>query len=236
MIGLAFGALLAATQPGCSAEAIMLLNRAAVQAAEFDLQGASAQLDADVLDGCEAVRVATLYARGLLAAQDAFRLGGPPESLAAVNQAIVALDAIAKGRPGSAAVARLVLQAAAAAAQSELDEMRLYLESALPMESLQRAAGQPGAPLVSAAETAGDLWLQVHRYEDARRAYTEAGQRVGATPRVLAGAGRAAQRLGDMVAACAAFRRLLEFWAARSTSPSPVTEARMYVIGCMPAG
>ena len=235
MIALAFGAFLAATQPGCSAEATMLLSRATVQAAEFDLQGASAQLDADVV-GCDAARVATLYARGLLWAQDAFRLGGPPESLAPVHQAITALDSMSKGRPGSAAVARLVLQAAAAAAQNELDEMRLYLESAIQMESLQRAAGQPGAPLVSAAEIAGDLWLQVHRYEDARRAYTEAGQRVGVTARVLAGAGRAAQRLGDMAAACTAFRQLLEFWGARPTSPSQITEARMHVADCMPAG
>jgi tetratricopeptide (TPR) repeat protein len=236
MIALAFGALLSAAQPGCSAEAIMLLSRASVQAAEFDLQGASARLDADVLRECETARVATLYARGLLWAQDAFRQGGPSEALAPVRQAIAALDSISRGRPGSAAVARLVLQAAAAAAQSELDEMRLYLESAIQMESLQRAAGQPGAPLVSADEIAGDLWLQVHRYEDARRAYSEARERVGVTARVLAGTGQAAQRLGDVTTACAAFRRLLELWGARQASPSQIAEARMIVMECTPGG
>ena len=214
----------------------MLLSRASVYAAELDLPGASAQLNTDVLGECEAARVATLYARGLLWAQDAFRQGGPPESLEPVRQAIAALDLISRGRPGSAAVARLVLQAAAAAAQNELDEMRLYLESAILMESLQRGAGQPGAPLVSADEIAGDLWLQVHRYEDARRAYSEARERVGVTARVLAGAGQAAQRLGDMPAACAAFRRLLELWGARQSSPSQIAEARMFVMDCTRGG
>ena len=45
-----------------------------------------------------------------------------------------------------------MLQAAAAAAQSERDEMRLYLETAIRMETLQRARDSP-ARLVSAGET-----------------------------------------------------------------------------------
>ena len=71
-----------------------------------------------------------------------------------------------------------MLQAAAAAAQSEREEMRLYLDTAIRMETLQRAAGLAGAPIIAAAETAGDLWLQVHRYDEARRAYDEASERV----------------------------------------------------------
>jgi hypothetical protein len=153
-----------------------------------------------------------------------------------VRQAIAGLDAISKGRPGAAAVARLVLQAASAAAQSELDEMRLYLESAIQMESLQRAAGQPGAPLVSASETAGDLWLQLHRYDDARRAYVETRAQTGGTARVLAGLGRAAQRLQDMDTACAAFRELLELWSARPVRPPQIVEAQAYVSDCAPPG
>ena len=159
-------------------------------------------MDTDGVQGCEAAQVAMLYVRGLIYAEEAFKQGGPPESLAPVRQAMASLEAIAKGRPGSAAIARLVLQAAAAAAQSERDEMSLYLESAVQMESLQRAGGQPGAPLVSAAEAAGDLWLQLHGYDAARRAFLDAEKRVGSTARVLAGVARSAERLGDVPAAC----------------------------------
>src|SRR6185503_15848986 len=104
-----------------------------------------------------------------------------------VQQAIAALGMIAQGRKGSAEIARLMLQAAAAAAQSERGELRLYVEAAVQMEWLQRVVGQPGAPIVSAVEMAGELWLQVHQYEDARRAYTYAIEHVGLTARILSG-------------------------------------------------
>jgi hypothetical protein len=91
---------------------------------------------------------------------------------------------------GPAEIARLVLLAAAAAAQSERDEMAVYLTHAVEMESLQRAAGQPGAPGLSALEAAGDLWLQVYRYDEARAAYERAAREIGMTPRVKAGLAR----------------------------------------------
>jgi hypothetical protein len=214
----------------------MRLDRAAASAAEFDLEGAIALLDPRVVRGCEPAEIARLHARGLVEAQAAFREGGSPESLAAVREAIRSLEAIGRGQPGPATISRLTLQAAAAAAQSERDEMRLYLEAAVQMESLQRAAGQPGAPLVSAAETAGDLWLQVHRYEDAWRAYAEVGQRMGRSPRVLAGLARSAQRLGNMPVACEMFRQLLGAWGDRAGMPPQVEDARAYVTTCMPDG
>jgi hypothetical protein len=235
-IALAFGILAAFAQPGCSPDAMIVVNRAAVMAAEFDLAGAAEQLEGESLAGCEAAQVGIRYARGLMAAQEAFRQGGSFESLAPVRQAITGLEAISNGRPGVAVVARLVLQAASAAAQSEFDEMRLYLESAIQMEALQRAAGQPGAPLVSAAETAGELWFQLHRYDDARRAYVEARAQTGGTARVLAGLGRAAQRLRDTDTACTAFRELLDLWGARAARPSEIAEAQAYVADCVPAG
>jgi hypothetical protein len=236
VIVLAFSMLVTPAQPGCSPEAMMAVDRAAVLAAEFDLAGAAAQLETDSVSGCEPAQIGIRYARGLLAAQESFRQGGSLESLAPVRQAIAGLEVISKGRPGSAAVARLMLQAASAAAQSEVDEMRLYLESAVHMESLQRAAGQPGAPLVSAAETAGELWLQLHRYDDARRAFAEARAQMGGTARVLAGVGRAAQRLRDTDIACAAFRELLEAWGTRPARPSEIAEAQAYVADCAPSG
>ena len=99
------------------------------------------------------------------------------------------------------------------------------------MEAIQRAAGLPGAPLVTAAEVAGDLWLQVHQYEDAQRAYAETSERFGSTLRVLAGRARAARGLNDTTGACAAYRALLETWGARPGLPLEIAEARIYVAG-----
>jgi hypothetical protein len=154
-----------------------------------------------------------------------------------VRQAIAWLEIVANGRPGSAEIARLMLQAAAAAAQSERDEMRLYLDTAIRMETLQRAAGLAGAPVIAAAETAGDLWLQVHRYDEARRAYDDASERVGSSLRILAGRARAARGLNDQTAACAGFRALLDAWAKRPAMPVEIVEAREYVVdSCAPQG
>jgi hypothetical protein len=135
-----------------------------------------------------------LYERGLADARAAFAKGGSPESLAPVREAIAALDAIARGRPGAAEIARLTLHAAAAAAQSERDEMTVYIEQAIRMELLQREAGQPGPPGVSALEVAGDLWLQLYGYEEARRAYLRAAEHLGMTPRIAAALERLAAR------------------------------------------
>lgn len=211
------------------------LTEAAVRAAEFDLAGAANLLQSAVERGDTNAQVAAVYVRGLIEAREAWRQGGSPESLAHVRQAISWLEAIAKGQPGSAEIARLMLQAAAAAAQSEREEMRLYLDTAIRMETLQRAAGMPGAPLVAAAEAAGDLWLQVHRYEDARRAYEEAAERFGSSLRTLAGRARAARGTNDILTACTGSRALLDAWADRAGQPAEIAEARAYVAGsCEP--
>ncbi|OFW06161.1 MAG: hypothetical protein A3I61_18480 [Acidobacteria bacterium RIFCSPLOWO2_02_FULL_68_18] len=213
-------------------DAASLITEASVRATEFDLAGAADLLRAAASRGDASAGVAASYIGGLLDARAAFRDGGPPDALVSVRQAIAALEAAAKGRSDSAEIARLVLHAAAAAAQSERGEMSLYLETALEMESLQRMAGLPGAPLVTAAEVAGDLWLQVHHYDDARRAYTEAGERVGATLRILSGLARTARRLNDAAGACGSYRRLLDAWGERPGLPVEIAEARAYVGGC----
>jgi hypothetical protein len=138
--------------------------------------------------------VEAIYLRGLEDARTAYAQGGSDESLAPVRQAIAALGQMARGRPGPAEIARLVLVAAAAAAQSEREEMAAYLTHATSMEVLQLGAGQPGAPGISALEAAGDLWLQVHRYEDAVAAYERAAMYLGMTPRIETGLAKATPR------------------------------------------
>lgn len=199
-------------------------------ASEFDLAGAAGILASAGQRGDLVAQLAAVYVRGLNDAHEASRQGGSPDSLMPVRQAIAWLEIVANGRPGSAEIARLMLQAAAAAAQSEREEMRLYLDTAIGMETLQRAAGMAGAPLIAAAETAGDLWLQVHRYDEARRAYDEAAQQGGPSLRILSGRARAARGLNDPTAACAGFRALLDAWASRPGMPAEIVEAREYVV------
>ncbi len=215
-----------------SRDATTLITEATVHATEFNVDGALSLLDVAAGRGDAFAPMAVLYLRGLISARDAFREGGDPKALAPVQASLMALGEISKGRPGAAEIARLVLQAAAAAAQSERDEMRLYIDSAVEMESLQLAARQGGAPIVSASELAGDFWLQVSRYDEARKAYTDAAERIGFTLRILSGLARTARRLNDTPAACSAYRRLADVWGARPGLPVEIAEARAYLGGC----
>ena len=183
---------LMAAQAPCPADAQALVSQAVARAQEPDLSVAADALRDAASRGCLDADVGAVYLRGLIDAKNAFRQGAPPESLVSVHTAIASLERLGQGRPGPAEVAQLMLRAAAAAAQSERDEMALYLEHAERIDALLRATGQPAAPILSAAEVSGELWLQVHRYEDAHAAFTKAASQVGMTPRVVAGLARAA--------------------------------------------
>lgn len=150
---------------------------------------------------CARGELDVLYLRGLVAARDAAAAGGSPESLVVVHEAIASLERLVPPTR-QAAIAVYVLKAAAAAAQGERDEMALFLAQALQAESLQLAARQPGAPLVTAHEAAGDLWLLVYRHAEARQAFLDAFKTIGPTRRVLLGLARAEARLARGPAAC----------------------------------
>jgi hypothetical protein len=227
MLAPILGTLLALQQLLCLPSAARVYAEASARASQFDVPGALEALHTAA--GCEHARVAATYLQGLLDARDAARVGGTTESLAPVREAMDALQVIGRNRRGPAEIARLVLHAAAAAAQSERDEMRLYIETAARMEALQRAAGEEGAPLVTAVEMAGALWLQVDRYEEARLAYAEAERVLGPTPRVSLGLARAAVRRGDWPAACTGYRAVVERWTGATPEPQELVEGRAYL-------
>ncbi len=188
-------------QPGdCPAAATARLRDASARAAALDIAGAAAMLAQPPALGCPEVDAAALYLRGWTAAQAASALGGSVESLQAVDAVAAALERLSP--QVSASIARYVLIAAAAAAQSERDQMGLYLQQALQLESLQLLAGQPPAPMISAHEAAGELWLRVYRYAEARQAFLEAFKAIGPTRRVLLGLARAEARLERGPGAC----------------------------------
>jgi hypothetical protein len=217
--------MLALGQSPCGESAA--LTTANERAAVFDFQGAITALAAD-LSSCTGTFVPYWYLRGLVAAREAYRYGGSPESLEPVKVAIARLAARAEEAP-AAEIARVLLLAASSAAQSERDEMGLFLEHALNLERQQRSAGRPGAPVVSAHEIAGDLWLQVHRFEDARRAYLEAATQNGTTRRVTLGLARTAFRLADLPTSCEQYRGLVSSWPQRGGEPPELTEARTFL-------
>jgi hypothetical protein len=104
--------------------------------------------------------------------------------------------------------------------------MRLYLESAVQMETLQTAGGEAAAPVVSAAEMTGALWLQVHRYEEARASYLRVESR--SSPSLLLGLARAEAGLGRTSEACSHYRALVSHWGA-GPDREEIAEGRRYV-------
>lgn len=211
----------------CTTADAALLAKAAGLVDSFDLAGALKTLQAASPD-CDEAAGRVEYLEGLLGALEAARDGGTVDSLRETRSAVHALSRRAEGRGGRWEVASVVLQAAIAGAQSERDVMAVYLEQATRLELLQLEAKQSPAPLISALELAGDLWLLVHQFEEARRAYERAREHVGPTGRVLLGLARASVRLKDHARACAEYARLLEWWAPRTSRPAEVVEAWLF--------
>ena len=229
--------LLAAQGPSCTGEAARFTALARARAELFNLAAASDAWFTAAGMGCAEADVAAHYLRGLVAARAAYAAGGSAESLEPVKQALAALEARGATMRGTAEVARYVLEAASAAAQSERDQLALLIDHALQLERVQLEAGQGGAPGVTAHEAAGDLFLQVHRYEDARRYYERAAAQLGSTPRTRIGLARTAIRLKDTGAACEQYRGLVTWWGNRGEAPAEVIEARTFIAsgGCRPA-
>jgi hypothetical protein len=221
--------LLVAQDAGCGAEPVhRALREASAQVEAFDLPGAVRWLGTAGALGCDEVELRAAYLEGLLAARESYRRGGSPASLEPVRRAVSRLDAAAAGSV-PARIAGYVLRAAMAGAQSERDEMAIYLEHATAMERLQLLAGEPGAPLVSAHEAAGDLWLQVHRYGEAADAYALAARDVGTTPGVRLGLARSAVRLRDVETACREYAALVAGLDPGAPEPPEIVEARVFL-------
>jgi len=227
-------ALMLAQAPCAGAGA---LTDAAAKVAVLDLKSAAAVLDGDTRADCGLSGVAGVYLQGLLAARLASASGGDAAALAPARDAASRLERLAAGRVEYAEIARLALLAAMAAAQSEREEMAVFLAQALSLESLRLAAGEAGAPVVPVHVLAGDLWLQVDPYDDARAAYLRARAQVGDTPAIALGLARAAARLDDAGAACTEYRALLALWQARADAPArELLEAHTYLRGLACAG
>ena len=194
----------------------------------MDPMRAEAALTARGLEACD-LELPLIYLRGLVAARAAYAKGGDEASLAPVRAAIAAVgERAALGEV--AEIAGFVLRAAVAAAQSERDEMSVLLAQALQVERGRGARGLGGAPLIAAHEVAGELWLQVHRFDEAAAAYRVARGYAADSPRVTAGLARALARQNQVPQACEEYRRLTaQAGALRPSMMEELTEAARYL-------
>jgi hypothetical protein len=222
-------AMVLAQPQGCGSNGKALVATAEARANAFDLSGAADAFASAAGAGCTEARLPALYLRGLMAAREAYRFGGSAESIAPVERALAEMNAEPLRSAGETPIVRFVLQAAIAASQSEREEVALLIEHAIDLERQRRAVGLSGAPVVAAVEVAGDLWLQVHRYDDARRAYMRAAERAGRTPHVVLGLARSAVRLSDWTAACAEYKALAASWRSPGQPPREIVEARTFL-------
>ncbi|MDP3719292.1 MAG: hypothetical protein Q8T13_16135 [Acidobacteriota bacterium] len=162
---------------------------------------------------------------GWVAARELAPKGGALELLGPVNLRLRALD----GMPGVAArYADVAIRAAVSAAQDERDEMEVFLAHARDLSDTMALAGAPAQWPLPIDELAGELWLEVDRYTEARDAYLRA-TRVKPTANAWVGLARASDRLGDLVAACAAYTQA----GATAGLPSAVEiEISLYALKC----
>ena len=151
--------------------------------------------------------------------------GGAVELLGPVNAKLRELDRMANT---SARYAEVAIRAAVSAAQDERDEMQLFLEHLRDLSrQLEIAGAAPEWPL-PIDELEGELWLEVDRFAEARDAYARAAKG-NPSPNALVGLARASDRLGDVVAACAAYTRVR---GMPGLSSSVDLEISLYVLKC----
>lgn len=219
-----------AAPDGCSDAAREAMRRAAQL---VDVGDDAAALD--VLRGryddaatCPAVAVAAWSLRGWAAAQAAARQGGTPESLADTQAAVATLESLGRG-VSEAGYATALLHAAEAAAQSERDELRLWLDQARDVSRRLGLGGSAPRWPRPFERAEGELWYRVDDFELAERAFRAAAADDSAA--VFQGLARARDRRGDRAGACEAYRAV----SARAAATTPVgIEARGYLLLCAP--
>ena len=120
--------------------------------------------------------------------------------------------------------AQTAIRAAIAAAQDERPEMELLLAHARDLTERLIARGRRPLWPRPFNLLAGELWLEVDRYEEALAAYERAAGSDG-SPIALVGLARASARLGNHAAACVAYRKVQDAAPLRD-------EARTFLAGC----
>ena len=126
---------------------------------------------------------------------------------------------------------RVAVLAAIAAAQEERDELTLLIVHADQLEARLRDIGQPDDVVLPFDELAGDLWLQLHRFEDAKGRYERSVRRWPERTRAWLGLARAARDLGAAGDARDAAQQVITLWAGSPALEAVEAEMRPLVDG-----
>jgi hypothetical protein len=162
---------------------------------------------------------------GWMAARALAPKGGAVNLLGPVNLRLRELD---KFPNMSARYAELAIRAAISAAQEEREEMALFLEHARGLSDQMAIGAAPAAVPLPIDELEGELWFEVDRFAEARDAFTRA-TKLKPTPNAWIGLARTSDKLGDVAAACRAYK------SASATPNLPTTvglEISVYNLKC----
>ncbi|MGE0362440.1 MAG: hypothetical protein AB7H93_15590 [Vicinamibacterales bacterium] len=213
----------------CSEASRAALAAAAADAAAADGDAAArrlrAALGAD--PACASLAVASWSWHAWQAAARATADGGTDAALSRVTAALEVLEPGGRAPGLEAAYAAAVVHAAAAAAQHERDEMRVWLEHAAGLAPRLPPDARAWPLPLPLAE--GELWLSVDDHELAEAAFTRAGDR---SPAGLRGVARTRARRTDLAGACAPFRAALALVEADRPDGPLAVEARAFLRLC----
>lgn len=200
-----------------------------IAAGEYEAALAGLQRAVAAPPACAELTVAASSWEAWLAAARAGQVGGTPESLAPVETVLAALESHGRSPDPQAAYVAAVIHAAAAAAQDERAEMRVWLEHANDLWR-RRVPEQRGWPL-SYDLAEGELWLAAEDYDLAEAAFARAITS-DETAAAFRGLARTRARRGDLSGACGPFARALALVAADRPTGTVAVEARAFLALC----
>jgi hypothetical protein len=172
------------------------------------------------------------YLRGIQAARAAWP-GGREDALTIARESAERLVPLASlaGAWSRAELRRVSVLAAIAGAQEERDELTLLLAHGDQLQARLQAI-RPGEDVVLPFdELAGDLWLQIHRFDDARQRYARVVQQSPGRTRAWLGLARAARDAGAGADARAAAREVQRLWADTAVLETVASELRQIIEG-----
>jgi tetratricopeptide (TPR) repeat protein len=214
---------------GCSDEEVRAVNLSARRMAQGDdavERDAVARGIRGPIDRCGAVKLSRAALVGWVEARKLAPAGGDKQLLGPAMRAIEELEALKTGPLAiDAEYAQVAIRAAIAAAQDERPELELLLTHARDLTERLAARGRRATWPRPYNLLAGELWLEVDRYDEARSAF-ERAVRAEESAIALVGLGRTLARLNRHDEACQAFRRV------RNAAPSLMDETRSFLATC----
>lgn len=164
----------------------------------------------DPVDRCPQINLARLSLLGFDEARRLAAFGGDIDRQRPTQQA---LEELGKLRDGNIDLeieyAETAIRAAVAAAQDERDELDLLLTHARDLTERLAARSRRAIWPRPFNVLAGELWLEVDRFDEARAAFERAAK-ADASPTAIVGLARSLARLGRREESCRTFARLPE--------------------------